>query len=393
MKILHIIDSGGLYGAEIMVLNLVEEQVRMGLDPSICSIGENGIDEKPIESEAVKRGIKMKKFRMASGPNLIGAFKILRYAKKERFDILHSHGYKGNILFGFMPKVIRGLPLVTTIHGWTSTAISGFSKMKLYEWLDAQSFKRIDKIILVNKRMLLNPKLKTANLQNLTVINNGIPQITGIDYSDDLDKDIVDFCKEGFIVGAIGRLSTEKGFDYLIAAVAGLSSEIPNIKLVIIGEGGERRFLEKMVSELGLDGKVTMPGYKESAHRYLPLFSVFVISSLTEGLPISLLEAMQYGIPIVATEVGGIPDVLHNGEAGILIQPGDGTLIAKSLRRVYERQSDLVTMVGKAKDRVLSDYSVSKMASEYNALYKVVIKEMLAKGKLPKEGFGRGIRN
>ena len=97
MKILHIIDSGGLYGAEMVLLNLVAEQIKLGLEPTIASIGEKGIVEKPLETEVIKRGFKLKKFRMQPGPDYMGASKILRFAKQEYFDLMHSHGYEGNI--------------------------------------------------------------------------------------------------------------------------------------------------------------------------------------------------------------------------------------------------------------------------------------------------------
>jgi len=88
MRVLHIIDSGGLYGAEMVLLNLVAEQMKMGLEPVIASIGEKGIKEKPLETEAIKRGLRVGKFRMLPGPNLPGMFKVLRYAQKHGFDIL-----------------------------------------------------------------------------------------------------------------------------------------------------------------------------------------------------------------------------------------------------------------------------------------------------------------
>src|SRR3989337_2476449 len=118
MKVLHIIDSGGLYGAEVMLLNLVQEQLRLGLDPVICSIGEKRFFEKPLESEGLKRGFKIKKFRMRAGPNLLGAYKILRFAHIGKFDLMHTHGYKGNILFGLLLRGLRKIPLVSTLHGW-----------------------------------------------------------------------------------------------------------------------------------------------------------------------------------------------------------------------------------------------------------------------------------
>lgn len=116
MKILHIIDSDGFYGAGVMLLNLMAEQTKCGLKPVIVSIGEKHIKEKPLETDALKRGLQVWKFKITPGPNLDGALEFLRYAKREGFDLLHSHGYKGKILFGSIPRTIRQLSIVLTLH-------------------------------------------------------------------------------------------------------------------------------------------------------------------------------------------------------------------------------------------------------------------------------------
>ena len=131
MKILHVIDSQGLYGAERVILSLMLEQGAMGLETHLCSIGNRNAGEKAIETEASRRGLRVRKMRMRDGPNIAGGLAITRFARREGFDLLHSHGYKSNILLGFIPKRLRGIPLVSTIHGWTST--QRFSKIGLYD--------------------------------------------------------------------------------------------------------------------------------------------------------------------------------------------------------------------------------------------------------------------
>lgn len=371
MKVLHIIDSGGLYGAEMVLLNLVAEQIKQGLDPTIASIGERGIKEKPIEAEALKRGFQVRKFRMAPGPNIAGAFEILGYAHKERFDLMHSHGYKGNILFGFMPKRVRKVPLVSTLHGWTSTI--GLSKIRLYEWLDAKSLRFIDAVVLVNKGMLDNPRLKKVRGVKFHIVNNGIPLDQSTDLTiqrfDALDKTIIEFCQRGYTIGSIGRLSKEKGYDFLIEALARLVKDCVDARLVIIGEGPERVCLEKLAEELGIADCVLLPGYREDAKRYLPLFSIFVLPSLTEGLPMTLLEAMHAGVPIVATRVGGVPDALDDGEAGALVKARDSGALAKAIGSLAKDPSLASRLVEKAYDRVEECYSSERMAKEYLELY------------------------
>ncbi len=384
----------------MVLLNLVEEQIRMGLDPHIASIGERGINEKPLETEALKRGFKVKQFRMLPGPNVIGMFKVLRFAQKGRFDLIHSHGYKSNVAFGLLPKRIRKLPMVSTLHGWTST--KKFSKNRIYEWLDGLSLKHIDAVVLVNRSMLSNPKLKRLKKRNLHIINNGIPvpddrynnvnaqkrdqTPTQFNYSaiqrsaqsptrfidstnQQLDKEIIDFCSQGFAIGSIGRLSKEKGYGYLIQAVADLVKDDPEIRLIIIGEGNERLSLEKMVKEYDIEDKILIPGYMKKARKYIPYFKIFVISSLTEGLPITLLEAMSAKIPIVATKVGGIPEVLRNGKAGLLVRPGDAWELASAIKKVCLGMVKIGELLEYGYQVVLNEYSSKKMGLDYVGLY------------------------
>ena len=173
MKILHVIDSGGLYGAEVMLLNLMREQVGLGLEPILASIGDSGVDEKPIEKEAKQKGLSVAVFRFKPGPNVVGASKVLKFAWDEKVDLLHSHGYKGNILFGFLPRAIRRIPMVSTLHGWTWSG--GINRMRIYEWLDALSLSFVDRVITVSSAMQNHPRLKNRRGLALEVVPNGIP--------------------------------------------------------------------------------------------------------------------------------------------------------------------------------------------------------------------------
>ena len=389
MKILHIIDSGGLYGAEVVLLNLVAEQIKLGLDTTIASIGEKNIDEKPLETEAIKRGFKITKFRMIPGPNVASALEVLRFAQKEGFDLLHSHGYKGNVQFGLMPKKLRKIPLVATLHGWTST--KGLTKNRVYEWLDSISHRFIDAVVLVNKAMMSNPGFKNRNGTNLHVVNNGIPisdnqfdnlTIQQLDQSptqfidstnQPFDKEIVDFCSQGFTIGSIGRLSPEKGYRYLIEGLGLLLDEGIDARLVIVGKGYDRNQLVRLIERLNLHNRVMLPGYRDNAKNYLPFFNVFAISSLTEGLPITLLEGMQAKTPIVATNVGGIPEVLERGRAGLLVQPCNPDALAEAISCIHRDGQFATELTNTAYQRVTTHYSSKAMALGYLDVYNGLI--------------------
>ena len=375
MRILHVIDSGGLYGAEMVVLNLAAEQVRQGLEPVIASIGEKGIREKPLEAEAGRRGLKVVKFRMIPGPNLPGMLEVLSYAQKNGFDILHSHGYKGDVAFGFLPRGVRKIPLVSTLHGWTST--NGLSKNRVYEWLQRKSLKHIDAVVLVHRGMLSNPELKKVRGVHFHIVNNAIPFDPATQQTQQtqqtLDQTIVDFCSKGYTVGSIGRLSPEKGYHFLLRAFGSLAAGDPTIRLVILGEGGERGNLENLIRELRLEGRVLLPGYQRNGFKYMPLFRVFALSSTTEGLPITALEAMHAGVPIVATSVGGLTELLTHRETGLLVDKGDVAALSEAIGEVLNSPDLHRKLSSQAKDFAGEKLSSRAMAQGYLGIYTHVL--------------------
>lgn len=362
-----------------MLLNLVDEQAKLGLQPTIGSIGENGVSEKPFETAALHKGFEVEKFRMRPGPNYFGAYKILKYVHQNGFDLIHSHGYKGNILLGLIPKKLRKIPMISTLHGWTHT--QRFSKMRIYALLDCWSLTFVDAVVLVNESM--KNHLGNRSGINQYVVNNGI-SLTDKDeilYSPNNriladapdDGTIVDFCNNFKTIGAIGRLSPEKGYINLIKSFKIVSKNFSDTGLVIIGEGSERKILEKEIKELGLTGKVLLPGYRKKARKYIPYFNIFAITSTTEGLPITLLETMLAGVPVVSTQVGGIPEVLANGKAGLLLDSPKVEDIAIGVTRLLENPGIGKNFAQKAQDIVKQKYSSHHMAQQYFNIYNHIL--------------------
>ena len=142
--------------------------------------------------------------------------------------------------------------------------------------------------------------------------------------------------------------------------------------MVILGEGDERASLEAKIDALGLGGKVMMPGYLIEASRYLAFFRVFVVSSSTEGLPIAILEAMRAGIPIVSTRVGGIPDALGNGSAGILVQSARAEDLKEGILKIINDESLGGRLAANAKKRLNEKFTSEKMALKYTQVYRTV---------------------
>ena len=373
MRILHLIDSGGLYGAEVMLLHLMEAQVQLGLTPILVSMGGRDIPEKSIEAEARERGLSVEPFRMRAGFNIVGALRVLDFARAQQVSVLHTHGYKGNILFGTMPRWLRRFPLVTTVHGWTWTG--GVSRMMVYEWLDGLCLRRADAVVVVNEAMTSHPRLRAIRQHRLHTINNGIPQRDLLDQAPRamLPQPILDFVRQETCIVALGRLSPEKGLDILLRAVAGLVQEGRDVRLVLLGDGSLRGELQQLAEQLGIGQRVLLPGFFAEASRLLGYFDIFALPSLTEGLPMVVLEAMQAGLPIMASRVGGIPQVLDHGTCGLLTPAGNVQAVQAGLRDIMENKEKAAKRVRAAKDRVHQLYSSQAMAEKYLTVYQKVL--------------------
>lgn len=373
MNILHLIDSGGMYGAEYVVLNLMRRQREIGLNTILGSIGTEADGQKRIESKAAENGLQVEVFRMRNGPNVSGAIRIKRYAHSNNVDVIHCHGYKATILSGLLPFKYGKIPYISTLHGWTSTGL--FTKMWAYECLDAVMAKRADRVVAVSHAMMENRRLKYFKISPL-VIHNGISSVED-NYISEADSGLlagVDKAKINLI--SIGRLSKEKGYDKLIKAVFHIKTKWNlNVRLFIIGDGPEKSNLAKLCREYGISDDVRFPGYLENACKIMKYFDIFVMSSLTEGMPITLLEAMRAGMPIVATAVGGIPEALDNGKCGILVPPGNELDLAKKIIQLYENTSVKEAISTKAKERFFEEFTVDKMEEKYRKVYNDVIKD------------------
>lgn len=381
MKILHLIDSGGLYGAEVMLLSLAEQQMKMGHFPVVGSMGKEGGAEKAIEKEAGRRGIPLQIFKMRPGLNFSGAYRILRYALDENFDILHSHGYKSNILLGLIPTGLRNLPMLSTAHGWTNTRV--WTKMWINEIMDSFALRFVDKVVLVNPGMLKNDRIKKISSQKRAVIENGIgivnnafPKLDLLEIPENIVHEIKRLCSNGKVILSIGRLSHEKGYEYLVMAFQILRKEFcEDVRLLLVGDGPQRNDLEHQVKEYGLEQYFLITGYIKEAYKLLGLGKVFIISSLTEGLPITLLEAMASRIPVVATAVGGIPHVVTHEEEALLVPSKNPRAIAEATRKLLGDEELEKRLTLRAEIKVNRYYSSKAMAERYVRLYQEVLQE------------------
>lgn len=373
LKILHLIDSGGLYGAEKMLLSLVKEQVQQGLQPMILSAGELEIDEKPLEAEARRKGLPVTAWRMKPGLNLKESWKILLWAREHGYKLLHSHGFKFNVLLGIFPKWVRRIPMVSTLHGYVHAP--RFSKLWLYERLDHFAIRRMQGVVLVADSMKKEFPKSIAS-DRIRVIPNGLNIAELLESSSaPLGEPFTSFidAHETVVLG-VGRLSREKGFDRLIKAFSDLKQEYPNSGLIIVGEGAFRSQFEALIEQLDVKGDVLMPGYCDKVPSLLKCSTVLVMPSLTEGLPITLLEAMALRVPVVASAVGEIPKVLGNSSGGELLNDIEPGTVAKAIDKCIAEMPDAGIRLDWSGAMVREKHSAEAMAGHYLEFYRRVFR-------------------
>ena len=371
LKVLHLIDSGGLYGAEKMLLSLVNEQLKQGLEPMILSAGEPGLEEKSLEAEACRLGLPVTPWRMNPGLNLLEARKIIAWAREQGYELMHSHGYKFNILIGIWPQWTR-LPLITTLHGYVRAP--RFSKMWLYEMLDRLVLPRMQAVVLVNEPMKADLGSALQASERVHIVPNGvdIPRIENQAKEEPSPELNHFFQVHSPVILGVGRLSREKGFERLIESFSAIRTEYPEAGLLIVGEGRLRNELEALLRKYGLEHSVLMPGFYGNVPALMARASALAMPSKTEGLPITLLEAMTLRLPIIASAVGAVPEVLDHGKGGWIVRELEASNLATALLECLEDVDQQDWRVRRALNRVQQTYSSKAMATAYCNIYRQV---------------------
>ncbi|HEY3789412.1 MAG TPA: glycosyltransferase [Urbifossiella sp.] len=270
---------------------------------------------------------------------------LLAVCRREKVAVWHGHDYKTNAL-GLLLRRFWPMRLVTTVHGW----VRHTTRTPLYYKLDQMCLPRYEKVICVSDDLFESCLNCGVPAKNLLLVENAIDTA---DYrrlrTREEAKAALGFPASRLLIGAVGRLSDEKGFDLLIRSVHALVQKHEDVHLVIVGEGGERANLERLVSELRLQDRVTLPGWRTDVRSYFEAMDVFALSSHREGLPNVLLEAMALEVPVAATRVNGVPRLVRDGRNGLLVEPGRGDALTTALLALIRNESlrDLFRVAGR----------------------------------------------
>ena len=252
---------------------------------------------------------------------------LLRVCREENVAVWHGHDYKTNAL-GLVLKRLWPMRLVTTLHGWVEMT----DRTPLYYRIDKLCLPKYEKVICVSEDLFEAALSAGVPAQNCVLLENAIDADEYRRRRTVADaKAALGYPAGCLLIGSVGRLSPEKAFDAQIRALPTLLARGLDVRLVVVGEGGDRPRLEALARELNVANRVTLPGWQSDVRATFEAMDVFALSSLREGLPNVLLEAMALEVPCVATRIAGIPRLIQDGRNGFLIDAGDQAALDRSL--------------------------------------------------------------
>ncbi|WP_082840251.1 glycosyltransferase [Gemmata sp. SH-PL17] len=280
-------------------------------------------------------------------------------------DVLICHGYKAHVLGRLAARRV-GIPAVAVSRGWTGET----GKVRAYEWIDRRHMQFMDHVVCVSEGQAEKVRRWCRIPANrLTVIRNSA-RLGAFERTDPTARARLsaffgcDTSVSQIIVGA-GRFSPEKGFGVLIEAARSIVTANPSAGVVLFGEGQLRGELERRIAELGLTGRVVLPGFRTDLDSLIGSADVVVLPSYTEGLPNVALEASAAGVPVVATAVGGTPEAIADNVNGFLVPPGSPADIANKVGELL-RDAPLRTRFGAAgRDRMRELFTFQAQATAY----------------------------
>ena len=361
IRVLQLITSLPVGGAEDLVAAIVS-----GLDPNqfqvqaatIGPMGAVGQELTRAGYPVLSLGLDLK--RTPFSRIVADVRGLLREVKP---DILHTHLYHPN-LYGRLASLGMGLKgVVASVH-------NSYTRVKFHRCLWNFLLSGVtDKVLVSSPRVWQDVHTwDRVPARKLEVFPYGI-RLNDLDISLDPATIRAELDLAGFILGVVGRLEEQKGHRFLLAALPELAREIPELHVILVGEGRQGESLRRQAEELGVGPLVRFLGTRRDLPRLLKAMDLFIQPSLWEGLPLALLMAMGAGLPVVGTQVSGISEIIEDGVNGQLVPPGDSQALAAAVAEMY-RQPELRARMGKAaRETVTESYSHEAMLHRLEGIY------------------------
>lgn len=358
-RILHLSAPAKYGGLERVVHALAVEQRAHGHDARVALFLERGIDAPDLVEELRADDVPVHLIETAARGYFQQWHQMKSILAAERPHVVHTHGYVSDVLARLARHSSRAL--VATVHGFTG----GDRKNRIYEWMQCRVYRSFDSVVAVSGKLAGDLAARGVPEDRIEVIPNARSADLAI-----LDRaaarSALGIAGASFSIGWIGRTSWEKGLDVFIDALGALG-DLP-FCATVVGDGAQRIVAERRATALGIASALNWVGVVPGAGRLMSAFDVLVNSSRTEGIPITLLEAMAAGVPIVATSVGGVPELLTEQEA-ILVPAERPDDLARAICSVYADRAAAEVRASRARTRLSENFAVGPWVGAYERIY------------------------
>jgi sugar transferase (PEP-CTERM/EpsH1 system associated) len=355
MHVVYSLEPGGM---EFGVVKLVNGLDRSRVESAVCATSPGGplrslvADHVPVFELSRRRG---------NDPKLV--WDLFRLFRRERPHLVHTHGW-GTLLEGLMAARLARVPLV--VHGEHGTLQLKSHQRRAQRW----GWRLVDQVLSVSSRLAARMEQETRfPEERVHTIRNGV-DLARFGRMSKLEARRALGLEDGdLVVGTVGRLVPVKDQATLIEAMAVAASAGVTGVLVLAGDGPLRAELERRAAQLGIGERVRLLGHRPDVQTVLAALDVFVLSSVSEGLSNTILEAMASGLPVVATRVGGADELVEEGVTGLLVPAGQAPSLAAAIVQLAQSESLRARMGRNARQRIEAEFALPVMVSRYEQLY------------------------
>lgn len=380
IRVLHCRSSRGRYGPERVISELAAPLAEHGVSTQLVVLYRPGRGDPAVHpwvSESQARGLVCDQVLDPAAFSLRTLQRLTRRILAAQPDLVHTHDYRSNLLGGLAVRRRRpSLAWIATVHLHTATT----RRLRVYRTLDLLLLRLADQVITVSRdqrRLLLARGVDRRRLHLVP------PALSVERFGREITSPVRVRARfglplDGPVVTLVGRLTPQKGADLFLAAARQVHEAFPEAHFLVVGDGPQRLMLQLAARQLGIGDVVSFLGYQSDVASLLGASAVVVLPSRSEGLPVALLEAMAMGRPIVASAVGGIPELIRDGLTGLLVPAEDTAGLASAIVRLLSEPELAQRLGAAAQDHVRHHCNAARAAERLTAIYRQTLVERSA---------------
>ena len=360
MRIVHLESGRHLYGGARQVEHLINGLAELGIDNVLVCPRGSAVAEANVPADIVELPLR-------GDLDVRQSSRIARVLRSRPISLLHVHSRRGADLYGGRAAQRVGIASLITrrVESFEPAAWLRF-KLRPYSRIVAIS-RAIETDLTARVGLPAHRVARVASAVSVSTVNRR-------DSAERL-RATLDIPGDARVIGTVAQLIPRKGHATLLRAFADVTRRQPDLWLVLFGRGPREAPLKRWAEQLRLSERVVFAGFRDDIAALMPGLDVMVHAAAREGLGVAVLEAMAAGVPVVATRVGGVPDIIDDGLSGLLVRPGDTAAIAAGIERLLDDKVLSQALAERGRERIASAFSVERMANAYLNLYRETLRE------------------